>query len=78
MKKYVKPNIVFFPLNLSTTISAGCEIKSHNQPAICPVEIPGQGGLTIFPEGHCAAYFPGYEDQLCYHVPTASMNVFES
>lgn len=78
MKKYIKPDISFFELNLSTSISAGCELISNNQPAVCPVEIPGQGGLTVFPSGTCDAYFPGYEDKLCYHVPSTAMNVFES
>ncbi len=78
MKKYVKPDITFFSLSLSTSVSASCAIISNNQPTLCAVEIPGQGGLTVFPEGACDAYFPGYEDQLCYHVPTTSMNIFES
>lgn len=78
MKKYIKPDIAFHPLSLSASLSAGCAIISNNQPGSCPVEIPGQGGLTVFPEGTCDAYVPGYEDQLCYHVPIASMNVFES
>ncbi len=78
MKKYIKPDVSFFEMNLSTSISAGCEFTSNNAPLACPVEIPGQGGLTVFLEGACMAYFPGAEDSLCYHVPTADSNVFES
>jgi hypothetical protein len=78
MKKYVKPLISFHELSLSTSISAGCAITSNQAPAACPIELPGHGGLTVFPEGTCMAYFPGVEDSLCYHVPTADMNVFES
>ena len=78
MKNYMKPDISFFELTLSTSISSGCELKSNNQPLMCPVEIPGQGGLTVFPSDSCDAYVPGYEDQLCYHVPNPTLNVFES
>lgn len=78
MKKYIKPDISFHEMSLSTSISAGCEIISNSAPTMCAVEVPGQPGLTIFPEGTCVAYFPGYEDSLCYHVPTTDMNVFES
>jgi hypothetical protein len=78
MKKYIKPDISFFELNLSTSISAGCSIPANSEPRACPVEIPGQPGLTIFPEGVCMAYGPGLEDTICYHVPMADLNVFES
>ena len=78
MKKYVKPDISFFELNLSTTISTGCNIYSNEAEAICPVQVPGQPGLTIFQKGTCVAYSPSSQDTICYHVPMAGMNVFES
>lgn len=78
MKKYVKPDIAFFELNLSTTISTGCGINATQAEAICPVEVPGQPGLTIFQKGACTAYAPTAQDTICYHVPTADINVFES
>ena len=79
MKKYVKPNIAFFELNLSTTISTGCGINSQQAEAVCPIELPGHPGLTVFQETTgCVAYAPGIQDTICYHVPTADMNVFES
>ena len=79
MKKYVKPLISFFELNLSTSISAGCNIYKTEAELICPVQIPGQPGLTIFQETTgCVAYTPGMQDTVCYHVPTADLNVFES
>lgn len=79
MKKYIKPDIAFFELNLSTSISAGCAIYSNYEELKCPVQIPGQPGLTIFQEiSGCVAYTPGMQDTVCYHVPTADINVFES
>ena len=78
MKTYVKPVISFENLTVGTSVSAGCAITSNSEPAACAVEIPGQGGLTVFTEHNCMAYVPGYEDRLCYHVPFAGMNVFES
>lgn len=78
MKKYIKPDISFYELSLSTSISAGCELLSNNQPTVCPIEIPGQGGLTVFQKGPCMAYGPGVSDGLCYHLPTTDYNVFES
>lgn len=78
MKKYIKPDISFYKLNLSTTVSAGCQIQATHDPEICPVEIPGQGGLTVFQKGGCMVYGPGMGDGLCYHVPSAESNVFES
>ncbi len=79
MKGYVKPTVVFQSLSLSTTIAAGCAIDSTHDAGVCPVEIPGHPGLTVFAEGtECLTYSPGIEDQICYHVPLADMNVFES
>ena len=78
MKKYVKPDIAFFELNLSTTISTGCGISATMEQMKCPVEVPGQPGLTIFQKGACTAYAPTAQDTICYHVPTADINVFES
>lgn len=79
MSNYIKPDISFQSLNLASSVSTGCAIQSNSEPTACPVEIPGQPGLTIFPDGGtCTAYFPGYEDSLCYHVPMADNNVFES
>jgi len=78
MKNYIKPDIMFQTLALSTDVSAGCAIISNKNPGECAVAVPDYPGLTVFPEGTCVAYVPGYEDQVCYHVPIADMNVFES
>ncbi len=79
MKNYIKPDITFQKMNLSTDISTGCAVSSTQDPKKCPVDIPGQPGLTIYTEGsECIAYGPGWEEQICYHVPVADLNVFES
>ena len=79
MKKYVKPNISFFELNLSTTISTGCGITATNAETVCPVFLPGHPNISIFQElTGCVAYAPSMQDTICYHVPTADINVFES
>ncbi len=79
MKEYIKPDIRFQKMNLSTDISTGCSVNSTHDPKACPVDIPGQPGLTVYTEdGQCVAYGPGWEDQICYHVPVADLNVFES
>ncbi len=78
MKNYIKPDIAFQKLNLTTSVSTGCAINSNSEPLACPVEIPGQPGLTVYPDGTCSLYFPEYDDQLCYHVPMADNNIFES
>ena len=78
MKKYVKPLISFFELNLSTSISTGCSIYANNAENVCPVDVPGQPGLTIFQKGTCTAYSPSMQDTICYHVPFEDMAVFES
>ena len=79
MKKYIKPDISFQKLNLSTNISAGCEYSATLDAGKCPAEVPGQPGLTVFLENSaCMVYSPDLGGLICYHVPTADSNVFES
>ncbi len=79
MKKYIKPDISFFELSLSTSISAGCALDKTSVEFVCPVQVPGQPGLTVFQRtSGCTAYSPGMQDSVCYHVPVADINVFES
>lgn len=79
MKKYIKPEISFQKLNLTTNISAGCEITATQDAGACPAELPGQPGIMVFQETTgCMVYAPGLGDTICYHVPTADSNVFES
>ena len=79
MKTYTKPAIAFQSLMLATNISSGCIYSATANPAECPVEIPGQPGLTLFLENSaCMMYSPEADGLICYHVPTADANVFES
>ena len=77
-KKYLKPEINFESLALSTDISSGCSMLSQNSPNQCVIYYP-QWGMTILTEEmSCDAYPPGGMDYICYHVPVADNNVFES
>lgn len=79
MKNYIKPDISFQKLDLTTNVSAGCEYSATSDPGACPAEIPGQPGLTVFLENSdCMVYSPEAGGLICYHVPTADSNVFES
>lgn len=80
MKNYIKPGISFQSLELATSIAAACVYKAEFDPGTCPTEIPGQPGLMVFQEGNngCLIYSPDGDGFICYHVPTADSNVFES
>lgn len=81
MKKYVKPEISFQELNLTTNISAGCSQVAQHDAGKCIVEVPGNPGMYIFQDdvtNNCNTFLPNPEDFVCYHVPTADTNVFES
>ncbi len=79
MNRYIKPNITFQSLNMATTVSAGCSLNATQAERMCPAEIPGNPGLTVFPEdSECVMYSPDMNDTICYHVPMADINVFES
>ena len=77
-KKYLKPEINFESLALSTDISSGCSMLSQNSPNQCVIYYP-QWGMTLLTEEMSGdAYPPGGMDYICYHVPVADNNVFES
>lgn len=79
MSKYIKPEISFQKLSLATNISAGCQHSATLDPGVCRAEIPGQPGLYVFQENSsCDVYSPELGGLICYHVPTADSNVFES
>lgn len=74
-KRYVKPLISFEPLALSSTLSASCEFDISYAEFSCPVLIP-EWGETVFTEQNCD--WSNDDIYICYHVPTASSNVFGS
>lgn len=81
MKKYIRPDISFQQLSLSTDVSAGCSQQAQFDPNSCKAQIPGNPGLFIFHDGGdagCNIFLPNPEDFICYHVPTADTNVFSS
>jgi hypothetical protein len=79
MKTYIKPDISFQKLDLTTNVSASCEYSATFEAGTCRVEIPGQPGLYVFQEtSGCMVYSPELGDLICYHIPTADSNVFES
>lgn len=88
MKKvYSKPEIMFESFTMSTNIAAGCE-EIFGLYARGTCGIPGSAPeLIIFntdaADSNCKAdaeAYPGEPmyDGLCYHVPTASENLFNS
>ena len=74
--KYVKPNIGFESLALSSELYSGCAFNVNFAEFICPITIPELGNETIFQEYNCD--WSNEDIYVCYHVPTASMNVFGS
>lgn len=78
MKNYIKPAIAFQTLEMSASVSSGCAHRAENQEFICPAKLPGQDFTVFIEDGRCDTYMPGMENVICYHVPQADMNVFES
>lgn len=77
-KKYNKPIITFESLALSTNIAAGCAFISTNSAEyICPV-IDEESGWTIFSDKAVCMMTPKPGDTICYDIPLANSNIFES
>ena len=74
-KNYVKPNIAFQKLAMSADLSAGCSVKLTFAEFVCPVLIP-EWGETVFSDSQCD--WTNGSDFICYHVPTASTNVYSA
>ena len=74
-KPYSKPSIAFQPLTMGMDLSAGCAFKSLFAEFICPIMIE-EWGETIFTENVCD--WSNDDFYVCYHVPTATLNVFGS
>jgi len=73
-KNYTSPNIIFQPLS-AAGLSAACSFTANHAANVCPIMIP-EWGETVFGDYDICDYTP--EDNVCYDVPTASSNVFES
>lgn len=78
MKKvYTKPAIVFDSFELAQNIAAGCEFISKHAENSCPVIDPSLG-IEILARGTCAFSPPNAGDEICYHAPLDSSNIFTS
>ena len=80
-KTYEKPHIFFDSFELTTNISAGCEVPT-NLPSMdwCGLDF---SGLMVFMSGMsgCSDIQIGKGgdfDGICYHTPTETNNVFAS
>ena len=77
-RAYVKPMITFDSLAVSANISSGCAfLASKFAEYACPVEDP-ESGWTIFSDSAVCMMMPGPGDTICYDIPFANSNVFES
>ena len=77
-KQYVKPVITFDSLAMSANISSACSLLSSNfAEYVCAVEDP-ESGWTIFSDPAVCMMVPGPGDTICYDIPFAGSNVFES
>ena len=80
MKNYMKPAISFQGLIMTANAAGGCAHKATFEEALCEVALPGLPGLTVFANSNadCVLTTPEDAAQICYHVPQADINVFES
>ena len=77
-KSYEKPVITFECLAVSSNLATGCAFLSTNSAEYtCPV-IDEESGWTIFSNYELCMMTPGPGDTICYDVPLANSNVFES
>ena len=77
-KSYIKPEITFECFAVATNIASGCAFLGTNSAEyICPV-IDEESGWTIFAYTTMCIMVPGSGDTICYDIPFANSNVFES
>jgi hypothetical protein len=81
MKKiYSKPDIYFEDFSLSTNIAAGCELQPINAEDTQCAVVYGRYHL-LADDTHCTRAIEDGKNEfnnLCYHVPYESFNVFNS
>ena len=75
MRTYVKPEIEFQDLALNSDLCSSCVMEMTFAEFSCPILIP-EWGETVFTQSNCDWSNDDYN--ICYHVPTASGNVFGS
>ena len=83
-KTYTKPAVFFESFTPCTAIAAGCEVKTHTPAARkCGIEMPpdviflsSMGNVCTLPWDLVDS--SGMFDNICYHVPEADNNLFNS
>ncbi len=79
-KTYSKPDIFYEDFSLSTNIAANCEL--HPTEFIGDTFIVDLGGVILLTNMEYCNYHiedgKNEFDNLCYHVPTDSYNIFSS
>ncbi len=78
MSQYIKPGVVFFPLDVAAKVSAGCSVQGTSEPVACPMEIPGWEPDVLWLDSNSACTMTpesGLGNSLCYHVPTAQQGI---
>ena len=81
-KNYNKPDILFESFALSVDIAGGCErVIDTYLGGECAMELVGFGNVFTDKVGQCSMVIEDGDpiaDGLCYHVPTADNNLFNS
>ena len=85
-KIYTKPDIVFESFALSTSIAAGCEVKTNTpNSGTCGfkygplrVFIDGVNGCTYKPSLNSQTWMDDKGNSFCYHNPSEDSNLFNS
>lgn len=85
-KIYTKPDIVFESFSLSTSIAAGCEVKTNTPYAgTCGLKfgalmvfIDGVNGCTYKPPHNSQSWMDDNGNSFCYHNPSEDSNLFNS
>ena len=82
MKKYSKPKIIFESFTGNTNIVADCEeIVTTSTLEVCTSKvIDATGGIVIFLDevAQCKDKVQEPWNRICYHVPVATFNLFNS
>lgn len=79
MKKlYIKPAITFESLAVTAAVASGCALLGTNSAEYqCPV-IDEESGWTLFSSNAICMITPAPDDTICYDIPLANSNVFQS
>lgn len=75
-KTYVKPRVYFESFQLSANIASGCSLKLGHDAETC---IWQDGVESIFAgTNNLCTLTPDKANNICYDIPTAGLNLFDS